>query len=389
MTADPRTLDCLSRLIGFDTVSRNSNLDCIDWARAHMEAHGARTRMDWSADRTKANLLATFGEVGGGEGAGGIVLSGHVDVVPVDGQDWTSDPFTATSRDGRIYGRGACDMKGFDAVVLGHVPDYAAAALREPIHVALTYDEELGCTGIPHLIAAMGEWGVHPSGCIVGEPTMMTLVSGHKGGRVYRGRVRGKAAHSSRTGTAVNAIEYAALLIARIHAISARERTAGPRAAGFDVPYTTISTNLVSGGSGSNIVPALAEFVFDYRYIPGYDPDAIIGELTALAAELAPAMHEIDPATGIDFLAIASIPALMPQEDAAVFALARALLPGSPVEKVAYGTEASFFQEYGVPSLVCGPGSIEQAHKPDEYVEISQLAACDRFIAGLVEALRA
>ncbi len=157
MQPDARTLAALERLIAFDTVSRNSNLACIDWARAHMEAHGARTRMDWNADRTKANMLATFGE-----GPGGVVLSGHVDVVPVDGQAWTSDPFVATVRDGRVYGRGACDMKGYDAVVLGHVPDYAAAALREPIHVALTYDEEVGCLGIPHLIAAMDGWGYGP-----------------------------------------------------------------------------------------------------------------------------------------------------------------------------------------------------------------------------------
>lgn len=233
---DPRTIACLERLIAFNTVSRNSNLDCIDWARALLEAHGARTRMDWNADRTKANMLATFGE-----GPGGTVLSGHVDVAPVDGQDWSSDPFTATLRCGRIYGRGACDMKGFDAVVLAHAADYAAADLRAPIHVALTYDEELGCLGIPHLIRALGEWNIHPTGCIVGEPTSMRL--------------------------------------------------------------------------------------------------------------------------------------------------AHALVTDKTVDKVGYGTEASFFQLHGVPSLVCGPGSIVQAHKADEYVAQDQLAACDRFIEGLVAGL--
>ncbi|HEY0421307.1 MAG TPA: acetylornithine deacetylase [Acetobacteraceae bacterium] len=384
MRPDPHTLAALERLIGFDTVSRNSNLDCIDWARAHLEAHGARTRMDYSGDRTKANMLASFGE-----GPGGIVFSGHVDVVPVDGQDWASDPFTATERDGRIHGRGACDMKGFDAVVLGHAADYAASPLREPIHIALTYDEELGCTGIPHLIRAMGEWSVHPSGCIVGEPTSMRLVSAHKGGRVFRCRVRGKAAHSSLTPTGVNAVEYAAVLIARIRAIAARERVNGMRAEGFDVPFTTVSANMVSGGSASNIVPALAEFVFEYRYVPGFDPDSIIAELRALAAELLPEMQAVEPATGIGFEEIAAIPALEPSEDAPVFRLARSLLPDPAVEKVAYGTEASFFQGYGVPSIVVGPGSIAQAHKPDEYVELSQLAACDRFIEGVVRHLRA
>ncbi|MCW3475078.1 acetylornithine deacetylase [Limobrevibacterium gyesilva] len=384
MQPDPRTLACLERLIGFDTVSRNSNLDCIDWARAHMEAHGARTRMVWNADRTKANMLATFGE-----GPGGMVLSGHVDVVPVDGQDWSSDPFTATVRDGRVYGRGACDMKGFDAVVLGHVPDYAAAKLKQPIHVALTYDEELGCLGIPHLISAMRAWDIRPTGCIVGEPTSMRLVSAHKGGRVFRCRVTGKAAHSSLTHTAVNAIEYAARIIARIQDISDRERESGLRAAGFDVPFTTISTNLISGGNGPNIVPALAEFVFDYRYVPGFDPDSIITELRELAAALTARMQAIDPGTGIEFIPINAIPALAPDEDTEVFRMALDLVVDKSVEKVAYGTEASFFQQYGVPSIVCGPGSIAQAHKADEYVELDQLAACDRFIASVVRRLSA
>jgi acetylornithine deacetylase len=382
MSCDPRTTEALQKLISFDTVSRNSNLACIDWARAHLQAHGARTRMDWNADRSKANMLATFGE-----GPGGIVLSGHVDVVPVDGQDWSSDPFTASIRDGRVYGRGACDMKGFDAVVLGHVPDYAAANLAQPIHVALTYDEELGCLGIPHLIAAMAQWNIHPAGCIVGEPTLMRLVCAHKGGRVYRGRVTGRAAHSSLTPSAVNAIEYAAALIARIQAIGARERDTGLRAAGFDMPFTTISTNLASGGNGPNIVPATAEFLFEYRYIPGFDPNAIIAELSELAADLTAQMRAIAPETGIEFIEINEIPALAPNETADIHRLALGLLAEKTVEKVSYGTEASFFQRYGVPSIVCGPGSILQAHKPDEYVSLDQLRSCDQFIEGLVRQL--
>jgi acetylornithine deacetylase len=384
MSPDPRTLAALERLIGFDTVSRNSNLACIDWARAHMEAHGAVTRMDWNADRTKANMLATFGE-----GPGGVVLSGHVDVVPVDGQDWTSDPFVATVRDGRVYGRGACDMKGYDAVVLGHVPDFLARPLRAPIHVALTYDEEVGCLGIPHLITALGAWGVKPAGCIVGEPTSMRLVSAHKGGRVYRCRVTGRAAHSSLTHTAVNAIEYAAVIIARIQQIGAREQAQGMRVQGFDVPFTTISTNLMSGGNGPNIVPALAEFLFDYRYVPGFAADAIIDELEALGRELTARMRLVDPAAGVTFSRVNAIPALAADAGAEVYRMALGLLDDKAVEKVGYGTEASFFQEYGVPSVVCGPGSIEQAHKADEYVDLEQLAICDRFIDGVVRYSRA
>ena len=379
IAADPRTLAALEALIGFDTTSRNSNIACMEWARAHMAAHGAVTRMDWSGDRTKVNMLATFGE-----GPGGVVLSGHVDVVPVDGQDWSSDPFVATMREGRVYGRGACDMKGFDAVVLGHVPDYAAADLAEPVHVALTYDEELGCLGIPHLIAAMQEWGVRPSGCIVGEPTGMRLVDAHKGGRVYRARVVGRAAHSSLTHEAVNAIEYAAAVIARIQAIGARERDHGMRVAGFDVPFTTISTNMFTGGNGMNIVPAAAEFVFDYRYVPGFEAGGLIAELDVLAATLTAQMRRIDPAAGISFELINGIPALAPDGDAAVHRMALGLAADRVVEKVGYGTEAGFFQAAGIPSIVCGPGSIVQAHKADEYVALDQLAACDAFVDGVV-----
>jgi acetylornithine deacetylase len=382
MPPDPRTIAALDTLIGFNTVSRNSNLACIDWARAHMEAHGARTRMDWNADRTKANMLATFNE-----GPGGIVLSGHVDVVPVDGQAWSNDPFTATHRDARVYGRGACDMKAFEAVVLGHVPDFASANLNQPIHVALTYDEELGCLGIPHLIAGLEQWNVHPAGCIIGEPTSMRVVSAHKGGAVHRCRVTGCAAHSSMTHVAVNAIEYAAQIIARIQAIGARERNSGLRAPGFDIPFTTISTNLISGGNGPNIVPAEAEFLFDYRYVPGFDSDSIMRELNALAAELTLAMRQIDPAAGIEFIHVNSIPALAEARESAVFGMALDLLDDKTVEKGSFGSEAGFFQVYGVPAIVCGPGCIEQAHKADEFVDLDQLAICDRFISGVTRRL--
>ena len=381
-TPDPRTLAALKTLIAFDTTSRNSNLACIDWARAHMESHGATTRMDWNADRTKANMLASFDDA-----PGGTILSGHVDTVPTDGQAWTTDPYTLSLRHGRAYGRGACDMKGFLSVVLGHVPDYAAAG--EPIHVALTYDEELGCLGIPHLIAAMDRWGKKPAACIVGEPTGMRLVDAHKGGRVYRCHVTGHAAHSSLTHTAVNAIEYSSVLIARIRDIGVRDRDHGPRAEGFDVPFNTISTNLCTGGNGPNIVPAAADFLFDYRFIPGTDPAAIIAELETLAATLTAEMRTIDPAAGIAFALVNEIPALAPNasashDGAAIHARAHALLPPAPTLKVAYGTEAGFFQRAGIPSIVCGPGSIEQAHKADEYVSLDQLAACDRFIEGVL-----
>jgi len=381
---DSRTLECISRLIGFDTVSRNSNLALIDWARDHLERHGATIRIDWSEDRQKANLLASFGE-----GPGGLVLSGHTDVVPVDGQDWTSDPFVATMRDGKLFGRGACDMKGFVGVILGHVPDYsaAAAARLEPIHVALSYDEEVGCLGIPRLIAAMRQWGIKPSGCLVGEPTLMQPVCAHKGGEVYRCRVTGKAAHSSLAPTAVNAVEYAARLIALIQSLADYERRSGLRVEGFDVPHTTISANIFRGGNGANIIPASAEFMFEFRYVPGYDPQALIAKIRRFAAEeLEPAMRAVDARTGIEISLVNAIPALDAKEGDAIFRRIRDLTPGEPVTKVSYGTEASFFQEAGIPAMVCGPGSIAQAHKADEYVALEQLARCDRLIDGLIGA---
>jgi acetylornithine deacetylase len=379
-TPDRRTLAALDALIGFDTTCTKSNLVCIDWARAELEAAGARTRTDWNADRSKANLFATFGE-----GPGGIVLSGHTDVVPVDGQDWASDPFRLDIREGRAFGRGSCDMKGFVASVLGHVADYQRAAGRAPIHVALTYDEERGCLGIPHLIAELARAGIRPAGALIGEPTMMRLVSAHKGGRIFRCRARGKAAHSSLTHQAVNAIQAAARVIARIDAMARRFQGEGRRVAGFDVPFTTISTNLFSGGNGSNIVPAEAEFLFDYRYVPGDDPDAIIAEIRDFAeTEVVPAMQAIDPGCGLEITEINRVPALDARSEDMIYRLVHDLLADKTVEKVAYGTEASFFQEYGVPSVVCGPGSIAQAHKADEFVSLDQLAACDRLIAALV-----
>ena len=382
MQPDPRSLECLDRLIGFDTVSRNSNFALIDWAKAHLEKNGAKIRMDFNADRSKANMLASFGE-----GPGGLVLSGHTDVVPVDGQSWTSDPFKATLRDGKLYGRGACDMKGFVGVVLGHAPDYAKAARREPIHVALTYDEELGCLGIPRLIAAMEGWGIKPSGCLVGEPTSMRPVSAHKGGRVYRCKVTGKAAHSSLAPHAVNAVEYGARIISLIQSIAEREQREGLRAESFDVPHTTISANIFSGGTGGNIVPASADILFEFRYIPGFDPDRLFAEIEGFALrELVPRMQAVDPQSGIAFELVNAIPALDAKETDAIFSRVRDLVPGEAVEKVSYGTEASFFQNCGVPAMVCGPGSIEQAHKADEFVALDQLARCDRFIDGLIGA---
>ncbi|MFT8245487.1 acetylornithine deacetylase [Roseomonas sp. BN140053] len=383
----PDTLARLSELIAFNSVSRHSNHEVIDWARALLEGAGARTRTSLNADGTKANLFATFGDP---DMPGGLVLSGHTDVVPVDGQDWSSDPFRAEIRDGRLYGRGACDMKGFVAVAMARAPALAAAGLRKPLHVALSYDEEVGCLGIPVLLDDLARAGIRPSGCLVGEPTLMRVVSAHKGGRLYRVKVRGRAAHSSLTPQAVNAVEYASRLIARIAAIGDRLRAEGPFIPGFDVPHSTISTNLIQGGNGLNIVPALCEFMFEHRFLPGSNPDAPFEELRdVVEQELLPRMQAVDPETGIEFTPIGSIPALNIDGADPLLGNALAILGAEGADKVAYGTEASFFQEAGVPSIVCGPGSIAQAHRADEFVALSELRASEDFVGALVQRLDA
>ena len=380
-TPDQATTDCLSELIGFDTTSRNSNLALIDWARARLAGLGASIRMDYNRERTKANLFATFGE-----GPGGTVLSGHSDVVPVDGQNWTSDPFQAEIRDGRLFGRGACDMKGFIAVVLARAPRFADAALTSPIHVALTYDEEVGCLGVPGLIADLAAAGIRPDGCIVGEPTSMRLVTAHKGGRVYRCRVHGHAAHSSLTPSGVNAIEYAARVITFIQDMAWREEEQGVRVDGLDVPFSTISTNVISGGSGKNIIPALCEFFFDYRYVPGKAPQEFIDSIRDYVAQhVEPRMKRHHPHAGIELELTGDVPALNGNEQQAIAQLALSLLRPHVSAKVSYGTEAGFFHNAGIPSIVCGPGSIDHAHKPDEFVPLEQLAQCEAFVDRLVQ----
>ncbi|MBU3738588.1 MAG: acetylornithine deacetylase [Rhodoferax sp.] len=377
------TVDCLSQLIGFDTTSRNSNLALIEWARAYLEPLGASVRLSYNAERTKANLFATFGQ-----GPGGIVLSGHTDVVPVDGQPWTTDPFRADVRDGRLYGRGACDMKGFIASVLAQAPAMAAARLKTPIHIALSYDEEVGCLGVPTLLADMQAAGIQPTGCIVGEPTSMRIVTAHKGGRMFRCRVRGRAAHSSLTPRGVNAIEYAARIIGFIQDLAEQQATQGPQIEGFDVPFSTLSTNLISGGSGRNIIPAECEFFFDYRYVPGVPKDRFYQDIRDfIVNQVEPRMKARHPDSGVDLESLGDVPALDAQERDDVLQLVRSLLRPHQSSKVAYGTEASFFQNVGVPSIVCGPGSIEQAHKADEFVPLDQLVECDRMIQSLISRL--
>ena len=380
-TPTAATLDFVRQLIGFDTTSRNSNLALIDWAGSHLARHGAKIRMDYNGERTKANLFATFGA-----GPGGIVLSGHSDVVPVDGQPWSSDPFAAQVRDGLLYGRGACDMKGFIGVALAYAGQFAAAPLKSPIHIALSYDEEAGCLGIPGLLADLAGAGIRPDGCVVGEPTDMQVVTAHKGGRVYRCKVHGRAAHSSLTPSGVNAIEYAARVITFIQDLSWREEEQGLRMDGVGVPYSTLSTNVISGGNGKNIIPAECEFFFDYRYVPGVPANSFIDSIRRYVAEhVEPRMNARFPGARVELECTADIPALDASEQDRITVLAKSLLRPHASAKVAYGTEGGFFQGAGIPAVVCGPGSIEQAHKADEFVSLTQLHQCELFMQNLVQ----
>ena len=378
----PETLAMIERLIGFETTSRGSNLGLIEWTRDYLKGHGIESRLTYDAARNKANLFATVQN----GGKPGIVLSGHTDVVPVDGQDWATDPFKATLQGDRIYGRGACDMKSYLAVILAMAPRFAAADLKTPIHFALSYDEEVGCIGARGLLEDLGRNIIRPAGAIIGEPTGMQPVIAHKGKRAYQCCVRGKEAHSALTPQGVNAIEYAARMIGYIRHMAERMQTCEPRDYGFDVPFTTLQTGVISGGTAGNIVPRECIFQFEFRYLPGADPDALEREIRNYAERvILPEMQRNDPSTSISIDTKSDNPGLSLSENDEITRLAQALSRNSSTAKVAYLTEGGLFQQAGIPAIVCGPGSIAQAHKPDEYVTLAQVALCESFMERLLE----
>ncbi|WER44512.1 acetylornithine deacetylase [Cupriavidus sp. WKF15] len=381
-------LEWTQRLVAYDTTSRHSNLGLIESVRDHFLAKGLRPHLSYNPQRDKANLFVTV-PAASGETNGGIVLSGHTDVVPVDGQDWTTDPFRPVVRDGKLYGRGTCDMKGFIGTSLALLPTLLGAKLREPVHYALSFDEEIGCMGAPYLLAELRERGVQPAGCIVGEPTSMRVIVAHKGINAYRCCVRGQAAHSSLTPRGVNAIEYAARLICFIRDIADEFKANGPYDQAFDVPYTTAQTGTIQGGIALNTIPALCEFVFEFRNLPGVDPEALFARIAAYANDvLLPGMRAEHADSDLVISKIAAAPSLDVAEQAAITQLVRALTGDRETSKVAYGTEAGLFQRAGIPAVVCGPGDIQQAHKPDEFVSLDQLAACEAFLHKVVDSLR-
>ena len=375
----------LARLVAFPTVSRDSNLALIDWAEELLTGLGARCRRTWNEDGLKANLWASFGP----EEPGGLVLSGHTDVVPVDGQEWSSDPFALTHRDGRVYGRGTTDMKGFAAAVLAVLGRTDLAGLRQPLHVALSYDEEVGCLGVDRMVEDAVAQGLRPDYAIIGEPTTMQIIRAHKSINVFRTRVVGKAAHSSQPQCGAGAILAAGRLIEKLHRIGEEKRAAGG-VSDCEPPWTTVQVGVISGGNAINILPASCEFFWEYRAMPDEDSDEIIDRLQAFAsAEVLPALREFAPEADIHFDALARVPPLVAErQDRAqdwVGSLPGVRSGGSGA--VSFATEAGSFQRAGIQALVCGPGSIDQAHQPDEFIELAELAACERMIAAGIQRL--
>lgn len=378
----PETFALIERLIGFDTTSRDSNLGLIEWTRDYLKAYGIESRLTYDASGNKANLFATVQK----GNKPGIVLSGHTDVVPVDGQNWASDPFAATVKGDKLYGRGACDMKSYLAVILAMAPRFAEADLKAPIHFALSYDEEVGCIGVRGLLQDLARNDIRPAGAIIGEPTSMRPVIAHKGKRSYKCCVRGKEAHSALTPQGVNAIEYAARIITYIRHMAERLQACEPRDYGFDVPFTTLQTGVISGGTAGNIVPRECIFQFEFRYLPGADPDALEREIKHYAeGVILPEMQRTEPDTSISIETKSDNPGLSTGEQDEITHLAQALSRTPSTTKVAYLTEGGLFQQAGIPAIICGPGSIEQAHKPDEYVTLEQVALCESFMQRLLE----
>jgi len=376
--------DLLAKLVGFDTTSAKSNLDLITFVQDYLHRNGIASTLVPSADDRKASLYATIGD-----GEGGIGLSGHSDCVPVEGQTWTSDPFTLTERDGKLYGRGTCDMKGFIACVLASVPLFKARKLKEPIHIIISYDEEVGCAGVRPLLALLGENLPRPRVIIVGEPTSMQVIDGHKRIDVYLTTVTGKEAHSSLPAIGVNAISVAAKLVDEIDRVAAEIATTenDPH---FEPPYSTVSVGMIEGGTAPNIVPKTCEIRWQIRGLPSADADAVPGKLAAFAEKsLLPQMRKVAPEASVEIESQTSVPAFSaaPQSDAV--ALAMALTGANRTSGVSYATEAGLFEKAGCPAVVCGPGDIAQAHAADEFVSIAQLEACLKFLGDLTEHLRA
>lgn len=374
----------LKELIAFDTVSRHSNLEMIEWIANYLRDLGLAVRYTYNEERTKANVLCLFG---GRVGEPPIVLSGHTDVVPVDGQVWHVPPFELTEKDGRYYGRGTCDMKGFIAVCLAKVAEWHRTGLAQALSMGLafSFDEEVGCLGVKHLLADLQKTGTVIGSCVIGEPTMMQPIIAHKGIAHYQCNVHGHAMHSSLTPHGVNAIEYAAKVINYVRELADEAAVAGQRHPLFDVPFNTLQTGLIHGGNAANIVPADCEFVVEHRWLPSENPQRFLDKLQAYATQLEQTMQTVAPSAHIKIEELVFSPAFEASLDSELLAWVRELCAGKTEKGVAYSTEAGYYEMAQIPSVVCGPGDIQQAHKPDEFVSIQQLADCAAWLEALAQ----
>jgi len=372
--------EMIERLVAFPTVSEHSNLELISWVESYLTAYGARCRRTMNAEGTKANLFATLGP----DVEGGIVLSGHSDVVPVEGQNWSSDPFVVTERDGRLYGRGTADMKSFLAIATALAPEFAAMPLRRPIHIAFSYDEEVGCLGAGRMIQDVMENVPRPALTIIGEPTSMRLVTSHKGINAFQTRIEGRAAHSSQPHRGAGAIFAAGRLIDFLWRLGEEQREKqDPR---FEPPWTTVQVGMIEGGTALNILPRECSFVWEYRNLPSEDPRDIRRRFDTYAeTEVLPRLREFAPEASIETDQLAIVPPLAPEDEGAAETLIRRLTGSNESAAVAFGTEGGLFQQAGLSTVVFGPGSIDQAHQPDEFIELEQVEACIAFLRKIAD----
>ncbi|MBB6153305.1 acetylornithine deacetylase [Pseudomonas sp. JAI115] len=376
----------LRTLVGFDTTSRESNLQLIEFVRDYLAGFDVPCELIYNAERSKANLFATIGPAE----HPGIVLSGHTDVVPVDGQPWTVAPFELSEHDGKLFGRGTADMKGYIACVLELVPALVAAELRMPVHIALSYDEEVGCLGVRSLLAELEQRPVKPLLCIIGEPTELKPVLGHKGKLAMRCDVHGHPCHSAYAPLGVNAIEYAAELIGELGRIGQQLKAPEQQDARFDPPYSTVQTGVISGGKALNIVPADCRFDFEIRTLPSQDPTQVAQQLQAYAEQqVLPRMRAVSEHSAIRFSELSAYPGLATDAQSQAAELIAAFCGSQEFGTVAFGTEGGLFDAAGIPTVVCGPGSMDQGHKPDEFVSRAQLDACDAMLQRMLASIRA
>lgn len=375
----------LDRLVSFPTVSRDSNLALVDWVEDYLASWGVKAQRVYNADGNKAALFANIGP----EVAGGVVLSGHSDVVPVDGQAWSQDPWTVIERDGKLFGRGVCDMKGFNALALAAVPLALRRGVKRPLQIALSYDEELGCLGAPDMIAAMAETLPRAQAVVVGEPSMLRMVNGHKGSRGLRLHLRGHEVHSSILHTGVSAILEAGRVIDWVNRVNAANRAASPTAlaALFDPPWTSAHIGTIRGGTAENITAKDCTFGLAFRVVPGESPEDWVARLRDELAVIEAGMQAVHPETGITLEEMFFVPPLVPETEGAAEALVRRLTGDNSTSVVSYGTEAGQFQIAGYSAVVCGPGDIAQAHQADEWLSLAQFEAGWHFMEALVEEL--